>query len=110
MSNELERPLRPKKAKTWVDWAVQFRWILVIFVVLPVSMAFDYWAYWGDVWSSWKSEEKRQKQFEQNVAKVVKRLKVRSHFCPIALSICGYNALKDFSTSDESCVQESCLY
>ncbi|CAM6087983.1 unnamed protein product [Calypogeia fissa] len=77
MTDELKRPLRPKKAKTWVDWAVQFRWILVIFVVLPLSMAFDYWTYWGDMWSAWKSEEKRQKEFEENVAKVVKRLKSR---------------------------------
>jgi delta24-sterol reductase len=79
MGDELNRPLRPKKAKkSWVDYAVQLRWILVIFVVLPVSMAFDWWAYFGDQWSAWKSEEKRQKEFKQNVAKVVKRLKVCS--------------------------------
>ncbi len=75
--SDLEKPLREKKPKTWVDWAVQFRWILVIFVVLPVSKAFDLWAYWGDIWSASKSEKQRQKEHDENVEKVIKRLKSR---------------------------------
>lgn len=75
--SDLEKPLRPKKPKSWVDWAVQFRWILVIFVVLPVSKAFDWWAYFGDIWSASKSEKKRQKEHDENVEKVIKRLKSR---------------------------------
>lgn len=75
--SDLEKPLREKKPKTWVDWAVQFRWILVIFVVLPVSRAFDLWAYLGDIWSASKSEKQRQKEHDENVEKLIKRLKSR---------------------------------
>lgn len=77
MASELEKPLREKKPKTWVDWAVQFRWILVIFVVLPISRTHDLLTYLGDWWSARKSYEKRQKEHDENVEKVVKRLKER---------------------------------
>lgn len=60
-----------------VDYLVQFRWILVIFVVLPISFAFDVMTYWGDMWSESKSFKKRQKEHDQNVDKVIKRLKAR---------------------------------
>lgn len=75
--SDLERPLRPKRARSWVDWAVQFRWILVILVVLPISKSFDTCAWFREQWSAWKSEKKRQKEHDENVEKVIKRLKSR---------------------------------
>ena len=75
--SDLERPLRPKRARTWVDWAVQFRWILVILVVLPISKGFDTVAWFREQWSAMKSEKKRQKEHDENVEKVIKRLKSR---------------------------------
>ncbi|BBN12448.1 Delta24-sterol reductase [Marchantia polymorpha subsp. ruderalis] len=75
--SDLNTPLVKKRKWSWVDWAVQFRWILVITVVLPVSMAFDIWAEWGDWWSARKSEEKRQKEHDKHVEEVIKRLKSR---------------------------------
>ncbi|KAJ7533218.1 hypothetical protein O6H91_13G038100 [Diphasiastrum complanatum] len=75
--NEIDRPLRPKKARTWVDWAVQFRWIIVILVVLPVSFVFNLCTYIGDRWSDSKSFKKRQKEHDENVEKVIRRLRER---------------------------------
>lgn len=75
--SDLERPLRPKRARSWVDWAVQFRWILVILVVLPISKSFDTVAWFREQWSAWKSEKKRQKEHDENVERVIKRLKSR---------------------------------
>lgn len=75
--SDLERPLRPKRARTWVDWAVQLRWILVILVVLPISKSFDACAWFREQWSAMKSEKKRQKEHDENVEKVIKRLKSR---------------------------------
>lgn len=34
-------------------------------------------AYFGDIWSSSKSEKRRQKEHDENVEKVIKRLKSR---------------------------------
>ncbi|XP_022991438.1 delta(24)-sterol reductase [Cucurbita maxima] len=76
--SDLEVPLRPKRKKVWVDYFVQFRWILVIFVVLPISFSLYFFTYLGDVKSAWKSYEKRQKEHDENVKKVVKRLKQRN--------------------------------
>lgn len=76
--SDLETPLvRPKRKKIWVDYFVQFRWIIVIFVVLPISATLYFLTYLGDVWSEMKSYEKRQKEHEENVKKVIKRLKGR---------------------------------
>ncbi|KAG9128880.1 hypothetical protein Leryth_009647 [Lithospermum erythrorhizon] len=75
--SDLEAPLRPKRKLGLVDYLVQFRWILVIFVVLPISFTLYFLTYLGDVWSEWKSFEKRQKEHDENVKKVVKRLKDR---------------------------------
>ncbi|KAI7732886.1 hypothetical protein M8C21_015364 [Ambrosia artemisiifolia] len=76
---DLEAPLvRPKRKKVWVDYFVQFRWILVIFVVLPISFTLYFLTYLGDVRSQWKSYEQRQKEHEENVKKVQKRLKERN--------------------------------
>lgn len=75
--SDLRKPLRPKKARSWVDWAVKLRWILVIFVVLPVSVSFAICARSRELWSAWKSEKKRQKEHDENVEKVIKRLKSR---------------------------------
>ncbi|VAI94138.1 unnamed protein product [Triticum turgidum subsp. durum] len=76
---DLQTPLvRPKRKKVLVDYLVQFRWILVIFVVLPASALIYFNIYLGDMWSAMKSEKKRQKEHEENVQKVVKRLKQRN--------------------------------
>ncbi|VAI81979.1 unnamed protein product [Triticum turgidum subsp. durum] len=76
---DLQTPLvRPKRKKVLVDYLVQFRWILVIFVVLPASALIYFNIYLGDMWSAMKSEKKRQKEHEDNVQKVVKRLKQRN--------------------------------
>lgn len=76
--SDLQAPLvRPKRKKTWVDYFVKFRWIIVIFVVLPISATLYFLIYLGDMWSESKSYEKRRKEHDQNVAKVIKRLKER---------------------------------
>lgn len=76
MSDE-HTPLRPKSKKVWVDYLVQFRWIIVIFVVLPISFAIYFLTYLGDVRSAMKSDERRQKEHAENVKRVVSRLKQR---------------------------------
>ncbi|XP_065852764.1 delta(24)-sterol reductase [Euphorbia lathyris] len=76
--SDLEAPLRPKRKKGWVDYFVHFRWIVVIFVVLPISFTLYFLTYLGDVKSSMKSYKQRQKEHEENVKKVVKRLKQRN--------------------------------
>lgn len=76
--SDLEAPLRPKRKKVLVDYLVKFRWILVIFVVLPISFTFYFLIYLGDVKSGMKSYKQRQKEHEENVQKVVKRLKQRN--------------------------------
>ncbi|CAL4886139.1 unnamed protein product [Urochloa decumbens] len=76
---DLQTPLvRRKRKKVLVDYLVQFRWILVIFVVLPFSALIYLNIYLGDMWSAMKSEKRRQKEHEENVNKVVKRLKQRN--------------------------------
>ncbi|XP_050230879.1 delta(24)-sterol reductase [Mercurialis annua] len=76
--SDLEAPLRPKRKKVLVDYFIQFRWILVIFVVLPISFTIYFLIYLGDVKSAMKSYKQRQKEHDANVAKVVKRLKQRN--------------------------------
>lgn len=75
--SDLQAPLRPKRKKVLVDYLVQFRWIVVIFVVLPVSCFIYFKLFLGDVKSALKSEKRRQKEHEENVKKVVNRLKQR---------------------------------
>lgn len=78
--SDLEQPMlvRPKRKKVWVDYLVNFRWILVIFVVLPLSFTFYFMTYLGDVWSESKTFKRRQKEHDENVEKVIKRLKERN--------------------------------
>lgn len=76
--SDLEAPLRPKRKKGIADFLVQFRWILVVFVVLPISVTIYFLIYLGDVKSDMKSYKKRQKEHDENVKKVVKRLKERN--------------------------------
>ncbi|XP_073012368.1 delta(24)-sterol reductase-like [Typha latifolia] len=76
--SDLQVPLRPKRKKVLVDYFVQFRWILVIFVVLPVSCLIYFSLFLGDVRSAMKSEKRRQKEHDENVKKVVNRLKQRN--------------------------------
>lgn len=76
--SDLEVPLRPKRKKTLVDFLVQFRWVVVIFVVLPISCTIYFLIYLGDLKSEWKSYDRRKKEHDENVKKVVKRLKERN--------------------------------
>ncbi|XP_031495519.1 delta(24)-sterol reductase [Nymphaea colorata] len=76
--SDLEKPLRPKRKKNWVDFLVKFRWIIVIFVVLPFSVLFYFSIYVGDLCSSMKSYKRRQKEHDENVKKVINRLKQRN--------------------------------
>jgi delta24-sterol reductase len=78
MADVHEPLVRRKRKKVLVDYFVQFRWILVIFVVLPISTLIYFNIFLGDMWSAMKSEKKRQKQHDENVQKVVKRLKQRN--------------------------------
>ncbi|KAE8699063.1 Delta(24)-sterol reductase [Hibiscus syriacus] len=75
--SDLQAPLRPKRKKGLVDFLVQFRWILVIFVVLPFSTLYYFLIYVGDVRSERKSYKQRQKEHDENVKEIVKRLKQR---------------------------------
>ncbi|KAI5671036.1 hypothetical protein M9H77_11400 [Catharanthus roseus] len=76
--SDLEAPLRPKRKKSLVDYLVKLRWIVVIFVVLPISFLMYFQIYLGDVKSERKSFKQRQKEHDENVKKVVKRLKERN--------------------------------
>ncbi|GMH10911.1 hypothetical protein Nepgr_012752 [Nepenthes gracilis] len=76
--SDLETPLRPKREKGVVDFLVQFRWIFVIFVVLPISYTFYFLIYLGDMRAEVKSFKQRQKDHDEKVKKVVKRLKERN--------------------------------
>ncbi|KAL9230879.1 hypothetical protein vseg_006172 [Gypsophila vaccaria] len=77
--SDLQAPLvRPKRKKTIVDFLVQFRWIIVIFVVLPISATIYFLIYLGDMKSEFKSYKKRQQEHDKNVKKVVERLKKRN--------------------------------
>jgi len=78
MADVHEPLVRRKRKKVLVDYLVRFRWILVIFVVLPISSLIYFNIFLGDMWSAMKSEKKRQKQHDENVQKVVKRLKQRN--------------------------------
>ncbi|KAL8139904.1 hypothetical protein V2J09_005925 [Rumex salicifolius] len=78
MSDELKTPLRPKKRIEWADFLVKFRWIPVLFVVLPFSFLFYLFIYLGDLRSEMKPYKQRQKEHDKNVLKVIKRLKQRN--------------------------------
>ncbi|OEL15426.1 Delta(24)-sterol reductase [Dichanthelium oligosanthes] len=76
---DLQTPVvRPKRKKVLVDYLVQFRWIPAIFVALPISALIYFCIYVGGMRSAMKSEKHRQQEHEENVKKVVKRLKQRN--------------------------------
>ena len=68
---------RKKLPYTWVDFFVQFRWVIVVPIVLPMSFIYQVSVDIGNWWSNRKSFAQRQKEHDENVAKVVARLKVR---------------------------------
>ncbi|KAJ8424875.1 hypothetical protein Cgig2_013599 [Carnegiea gigantea] len=76
--SDLDVPLRPKRKKTLVDFFVQFRWVVVIFVVLRISCTIYVLIYLGDLKSEWKSYDRRKKEHDENVKKAVKRLNERN--------------------------------
>ncbi|CAL4886138.1 unnamed protein product [Urochloa decumbens] len=69
--------VRPKRKKVLVDYLVLFRWIPAIFIALPISALIYFCIYVGGIWSATKSEKRRQMEHEENVKKVVQRLKQR---------------------------------
>eukprot|EP00271_Cylindrocystis_brebissonii_P015747 TRINITY_DN38741_c0_g1_i1.p1 TRINITY_DN38741_c0_g1~~TRINITY_DN38741_c0_g1_i1.p1 ORF type:complete len:573 (-),score=86.69 TRINITY_DN38741_c0_g1_i1:918-2636(-) len=78
--NGLKEPLKPQRKKvprSWVDFLVQFRWIVVVPIVLPISFLFqcnkDFW----DWWSARKSFAQKEKEHAANVEKVVQRVRAR---------------------------------
>ncbi|KAI0510159.1 hypothetical protein KFK09_010759 [Dendrobium nobile] len=75
---DLQTPLRPKRKKDIADYLVKFRWILVIFIVLPISAAIYFLNYLDELISATKSAKKREKEHEENLRKVVNRLKQRN--------------------------------
>ncbi|KAL9267830.1 Delta(24)-sterol reductase-like protein [Drosera capensis] len=75
--SDLATPIRPKRKKGLADFLVQFRWIGVIFVVLPISCMIHFFNYLGDLRSEMKSYSQRRKDHDENVKKVIKRLKER---------------------------------
>ncbi|CAL9776411.1 unnamed protein product [Musa acuminata subsp. burmannicoides] len=76
----LPAPPRPKRKKIWVDYLVQFRWIIIVFVVLPFSCFIYFLSYLEERKTEKKPYKQRQKEHEENVHKVVKRLQQRNPF------------------------------
>ncbi|KAJ0968970.1 hypothetical protein J5N97_021847 [Dioscorea zingiberensis] len=71
-------PTRPKRKKIWVDYLVEFRWIVVVFVALPISATLYFITYVNELRAESKRHKQRQREHEENVCKVVKRLKQRN--------------------------------
>ncbi|KAI7725369.1 hypothetical protein M8C21_027755 [Ambrosia artemisiifolia] len=67
-----------KRKKVWVDYLVQFRWILIFFLVLPMSLTLQFLDYLRQVRSKRKSYKQRQINHDENIIKVIKRLKKRN--------------------------------
>ncbi|KAI3787323.1 hypothetical protein L1987_41714 [Smallanthus sonchifolius] len=79
MSVAVSPMARPKRKKVWVDYLVQFRWILVIFLVLPMSLTLYFLDYLLEVIRTHsKSYKQLQIQHDENIIKVIKRLKKRN--------------------------------
>ncbi|CAL9109078.1 unnamed protein product [Musa textilis] len=76
----LPAPPRPKRKKIWVDYLVQFRWIIIVFVALPLSCVIYFLSYLEERKTEKKTYRQRQKEHEENVHKVVKRLQQRNPF------------------------------
>ncbi|CAL9038234.1 unnamed protein product [Musa banksii] len=76
----LPAPPRPKRKKIWVDYLVQFRWIIIVFVVLPLSCFIYFLSYLEERKTEKKPYKQQQKEHEENVHKVVKRLQQRNPF------------------------------
>lgn len=76
-SDPMNSIVRPKRKKVWVDYLVQFRWILVIFIVLPMSLTLYLLNYLGELMSNRRSYKQRQKEHDENILKTIKRLKKR---------------------------------
>ncbi|KAK9076268.1 hypothetical protein SSX86_004601 [Deinandra increscens subsp. villosa] len=69
--------IKPKRPKIWVDYLVQFRWILVVFIVLPMSLMLYFIDYLHEARSHRKTYKQRQIEHDENLMKVIKRLKKR---------------------------------
>ncbi|KAI3728527.1 hypothetical protein L6452_17164 [Arctium lappa] len=78
MSNIKTPIVRPKRKKMWVDHLVRFRWIFVIFFMLPLSLMVYFLTYLGEIRSKSKSYKQRQKEHDENVLKAIKRLNERN--------------------------------
>ena len=61
-----------------MDYLVRLRWIPALFIALPISALIYFSVFVGNTWSAMKSEKRRQKEHEENIKRVVKRLKERN--------------------------------
>ncbi|RZR92736.1 hypothetical protein BHM03_00021091 [Ensete ventricosum] len=79
-TSTLPAPPRPKRKKIWVNYLVQFRWIIIVFVALPLSCVIYFLSYLEERKTEKKPYKQRQKEHEEKVHKVVKRLRQRNPF------------------------------
>ena len=61
-----------------MDYLVRLRWIPALFIALPISALIYFSVFVGNTWSAMKSEKCRQKEHEENIKRVVRRLKERN--------------------------------
>nr|WEU38157.1 sterol side chain reductase [Paris polyphylla] len=74
----LNVPARPKRTKIWVDYLIEFRWIIIVFVVLPISAFLNLLAYLSDLRADSKPQKQRLREHDDNVRKVITRLRQRN--------------------------------
>nr|GEV49666.1 delta(24)-sterol reductase [Tanacetum cinerariifolium] len=65
MPGPVSETVRPKRKKAWVDYLVEFRWILVIFIVLPMSLTLYVLDYLGELMSNRRPYKQRQKEHDE---------------------------------------------
>lgn len=78
-ASDVREPLQGRKKRPWslVDFLVQFRWVVVVPIVLPISWLYQVQKDFFDWWSNRKSFSQREREHAENVEKVVKRLRAR---------------------------------
>jgi delta24-sterol reductase len=80
MADDSRTPLvGPKKAKkSWVDFFVMFRWMIVVPIVLPISFAFECHKRFLDWLSARRNYESKEAAHQKNVEAIQKRLRQRN--------------------------------
>jgi Delta24-sterol reductase len=100
---------RPKRKKVLADYLVRLRWIPALFVALPISALIYLSVFLVNTWSAMKSEKRRQKEHQENVERVVKRLKERDPKRDVSASLGWVSTRESVSTSstEEAAVRTS---